>query len=163
MVAGFAAAVSLSPRLLKLRPDSLWVQRIAPLSLLFVLLLVLPAAGTLRHSIVATKRAAVEQAVERFRQWTATVQEVTGRDWHLEEDPQGAAQAVGALAQIRPAEPVGDAELWRSAAVLNRGSELSTGAKALATAAARRVLLAPAAAIDPAGAGHRAARRHQHP
>jgi hypothetical protein len=134
VVAGFAAALTLAPRLLKLHPDSRWVQRIAPLSLLAVLLLALPAAGMVRHSIAESEQAEVEAAIGQFRQWTAEVKEVTGHQWHVEEEREAAAQAVRKLAAIRAADRVEDADLWRAAEVLDRGGELTGEAQALAAA-----------------------------
>lgn len=49
-VAGFSAAVALAPRLARLRPDSPMVQRIAPLSLL-ILLIVVPSSCALRRAL----------------------------------------------------------------------------------------------------------------
>jgi hypothetical protein len=138
--AGLAAVATLAPRLLKLHPDSRWVQRIAPLALLSVLLLALPAAGLVRRSLAEKKQAKLRQAIEQLRQWTSDVEEVTGRKWRLEEDREGSAQAVKKLARIQVAPLIGQIDLWRSAATLDKGGELTAQAQGLVEAVVNGIL-----------------------
>lgn len=135
-VAGLAAAVTLVPRLVKLRPDSSWVQLIAPLSFLGVLLVVLPAVAWTGQRTVNAKRACVEEAIAQLRRWTTEVQEVSRLGWaRLEADPDAVGKVVDRLELVQPQGLLANARLWHEAAILGRDGELAAAAAGLADAA----------------------------
>lgn len=135
-VAGLASVVTLVPRLVKLRPDSAWVQLIAPLSLLGVLLVVLPAVAWTGQRTVSAKRAGVEEAIDRLRLWTTEVREVSRLGWaRLEADPEAAGKVVDRLELVRPQGLIANARLWQEAAILGREGDLAAAAAGLADAA----------------------------
>jgi hypothetical protein len=74
-VAGFTAAIALTPRLVKLRPDSAMVQRIAPLSLL-ILLIAVPSSCAVRRALTRD----VEGNVERGAVHVRPMPDSRGRD-----------------------------------------------------------------------------------
>lgn len=135
-VAGLASAVTLVPRLVKLRPDSAWVQLIAPLSLFGVLLVVLPAVAWTGQRTVSAKRAGVEEAIDLLRLWTTEVQEVSRLGWaRLEADPEAAGKVVDRLELVQPLRLLANARLWQEAAILGRDGDLAAAAAGLADAA----------------------------
>ena len=69
-VAGFAATLTLSPRLLRLHPDTDWVQRIAPFSLVWVLLLILPSLYFMGGDVIEVWRHGLEGAIDELRTQT---------------------------------------------------------------------------------------------
>jgi len=131
-VAGLAAAATLAPRLVKLRPDNPMVQWVAPISLLMILLVILPTSCVVRRTITSKTEQRVEQRIQQFRLWTLEVKEATGFDWErMEQNPDAAAKAVARLKQLHFQEQVDDAEVWRSAAVLGKDRELATAMRGL--------------------------------
>jgi len=67
----FAAVLALWPRLLRLPPDSPWVQRVAPASLVLVLLAVLPTLYFMGGDVIAVWRHGLDGAVSALRGQTA--------------------------------------------------------------------------------------------
>lgn len=125
-VAALAAAATLAPRLVKLRPDSAMVQWVGPLSVAMILLLILPTSCVVRRTITTSTEERVERCIRQLRLWTVEVREATGFDWRrMEESPGAAANAVAKLARLKFADGVDDPELWRSAFVLGRDDELA--------------------------------------
>jgi hypothetical protein len=126
-VAGLAAAATLVPRLVTLRPDSAMVQWIAPFSVALILVLILPASCAARRAITNQTEDRVEQRIRQFRVWRQQVREVTTFDWrHMEESSTAASNAVAALKPLSFENRVDDEEIWRAAVVLNRDEELAT-------------------------------------
>lgn len=135
-MAGLAAAVTLLPRLFKVRPDSVWVQRGAPLSLLLVLGVVLPGVGWTGQGIVSRKKADVEGAIDQLRLWTTEVQEVSRYDWNrLEAETAAASETVDRLDPVQPKDLLRNSQLWQEAAILGMDDKLSDAASDLADAA----------------------------
>jgi hypothetical protein len=132
-VAGFAAVLTLLPRLYKLRPDSGLVPQIAPLAFLGVLLPVLLAVGWTGRSIAASKKVRVDHAIEQVRKWTSEVRSMADRDWSG-ASWDDSAKAVEGLAEVRPAEQL-DLSLWREATTFERDRELAAEAGKLREAA----------------------------
>jgi len=124
--AGFAAALTLTPRLVKLRPDVALVQRIAPLSLFGVLFVVLPTVWGIGNHITEGKRDQVELLIQQLQLWTSEVREVTGYDWkRMEADREGALHNVERLKRLSFAGRINDLELWREAVILGKDTELA--------------------------------------
>ena len=131
-VAAMAAALTLAPRLLRLRPDSLLVQKIAPLSLAGTLLIVMPAAWAAGHEITVSNQERVDQLVRQLREWTSAVREISHYDWpHLESDREGGAGRVQRLAGFKLRGGIDDQAVWQQAVVLRRDRELAETAQAL--------------------------------
>jgi hypothetical protein len=131
-VAGFAAAATLVPRLAKLRPDSLMVQWVAPLSVLMILLLILPTSCVVRRTITRKTEQRVDQRIQEFRLWTMQVHEATVFDWRqMEESPEAAANAIAKLKKLTFKGEVDDVEVWRAAAVLGKDAELEVAMRGL--------------------------------
>jgi len=61
--AGFAATLALSPRLLRLHPDTPWVQRVAPCSLLLVSLVTLPTLYVIGGDVVEVWKRGLDDAI----------------------------------------------------------------------------------------------------
>jgi hypothetical protein len=131
-LAGLAAAATLLPRLLKLRPDSPMVQWVAPLSALMILLLILPTSCGLRRTIEKRTEQRVEQRIQMFRLWTTQVKEATEFDWRrMEESPEAAANAVATLKRLTFQSAVDDVDLWRAATSLGKDVELEAAMSGL--------------------------------
>ena len=131
-VAGLAAALTLAPRLVPLRPDSAMLQRVTPLSVLGVLLLILPLSCAAGNGIVGKRRHDVERKIDQLQLWTAEVQQVAGYDWSgMEDDPEGARKMVDRLERLSFAGEVGDPALWESAVTLGLDEELAARAREL--------------------------------
>jgi hypothetical protein len=130
--AGLAAALTLAPRLLKFRPHSAMLQRIAPLTLALVLVLILPSACEVRDAVAHQTEHRVDRHIRQFRLWTTEVQQITGFDWRrMEDSPEAAAKVADRLKALRFAGELADAELWRSAATLGKEEELAVAARGL--------------------------------
>jgi len=122
-VAALSAAVALAPRLIKLRPNNAMVQRIAPLTLL-VLLVIVPSSCGVRRMIARKTEERVDRRIQQIRLWTMQVQEATSFDWSkMEDSPAAAAKAVESLKHLH-FDGIDDAELWRSAALLGKDAVL---------------------------------------
>lgn len=134
-VAGLSASAALTPRLGKLRPDSPWVQRVAPLSLAIVLIM-LPSSCAVRQVIAKKTEDRVDERIRQVRLWTSQVREVTGYQWtRLEEGPDEAAKQIDTLKGLKfDSQAVDDAELWRSAAILGKDTELAAAMQELTEA-----------------------------
>jgi hypothetical protein len=131
-VAAMASAFTLAPRLLRLRPDSLLVQKIAPLSLAGTLLIVMPATWAAGHEITVTNQKRVDDLVRHLREWTSAVREISHYDWpHLESDREGGAARVQRLASFDFRGEIDDQAVWQQAVVLRRDRELAESAQAL--------------------------------
>ncbi|HEX8255144.1 MAG TPA: hypothetical protein VF846_18525 [Thermoanaerobaculia bacterium] len=131
-VAGLAAAATLAPRLVKLRPDSRLVQWVGPLSVGMILLLILPASCVARRTITQKTEDRVEQRIRQLQSWKVEVREATSFDWRrMEESPDAAASAVAKLKRLQFADGIDDPELWRSAAFLHSDDELAAAMKEL--------------------------------
>jgi len=126
IMAGVAAVLVLLFRLIKLRPDNGLVSRIAPLTLVVVLPLVLLAAGWMRHAMVASKTLRVDQMIDQLSRWDADVNRVTSRDWSA-ADWDNASRAVDQLNQIQLDGHL-DLSLWREASALGKDGDLATAA-----------------------------------
>jgi hypothetical protein len=134
VVAAFAAALALAPRLVKLRPDNPMLQRIAPLTLVLVLLLILLTAWKVRDAVADQTAERVEQHIAQLRLWTTEIEEITGFDWkRMEDSPEAAAKMADRLKDLHFAGELEDAELWRSAANIGNGkdAELAQAAQGL--------------------------------
>ncbi len=134
VVAGFAAALALLPRLFLLHPDSRVVQNASLLSM-SVLALILPAAWVFGQSIVEREKQRVEDWTFQLNAWTIAVREATSREWQLEEDPEGSSGAVRTIAEIDLAGDFAEPTFWHEAVVLGRDQELAGRAKELMDAA----------------------------
>ena len=131
-VAALAAAATLAPRLAKLRPDSAWVQHVAPLSLLMILLVILPSSCAVRHIIAKETERRVDHQIQQFRLWTTEVSEITSFDWkRFEDSPDAAATEIEKLAKLSFKSAGNDAEIWRSAAILGKDGDLASAMQAL--------------------------------
>lgn len=131
-VAGLAAAITLAPRLIKLRPDSAMVQYIAPLSLLMILLIILPSSCAVRRIIAKGTENRVEGRIRQLRLWTTELNEITNFDWRrIEDNPDAASLAVERLKRLNFKSDINDAEIWRSAAMLGKDGELSQAMQGL--------------------------------
>lgn len=132
VVAALAAAFTLAPRLVKLRPDSPMLQRIAPLTLLLVLLIVLLTAWKVRDAVADQTAERVDRHIAQLRLWTTEIGQVTGFDWkRMEDSPGAAAKMADRLKDLHFAGELEDAELWRSAASLGKDDELAQAAQGL--------------------------------
>lgn len=133
-VAGLSAAIALAPRLLKVRPDSPMVQRIAPISLL-ILLVTVPSSCAVRKAIAGKTEERVDRRIQQLRLWTMDVKEVAGFGWvRMEDAPEGAKRGIEKLRALRFVNQESDAELWRSAAILGKDDELATAQQELTEA-----------------------------
>ena len=122
-VAALSAAVALAPRLVKLRPNNAMVQRIAPLTLL-ILLVIVPSSCAVRRAIAGKTEERVDRRIQQVRLWTMQVQQATNFDWSkMEDSPAAAANAVESLKNLH-FDGIDDAELWRSAALLGKEAML---------------------------------------
>lgn len=97
-VASFAATLTLLPRLLRFHPDSAWLQRIAPLSLLLVLLAVLPAMDYLGGDMVQVRKRGLGGVISGLQEQADTLRRCA-------ESRQGCAEktyetAGGKLADV---------------------------------------------------------------
>jgi hypothetical protein len=125
-VAGLAAAITLAPRLIKLRPDSAMVQYIAPLSLLMILLIILPSSCAVRRVIAKGTESRVGGRIRQLRLWTTELNEITSFNWRrIEDNPDAASLAVEKLKKLNFKSDRDEAEIWRSAAMLGKDGELS--------------------------------------
>lgn len=142
-VASLAAAVTLTTRMVRLRPNSALVQSIAALSVLGVLPAVLLGTAWVGERIVTGKRTRVEGLIAQLRGWETEVEAVTGYSWKdMAVHREAAAQTVARLGALSFADRLGDADLWRESVVLGLDDELS--------AAARELLDAVVDGLDPA-------------
>ncbi|HEV7766158.1 MAG TPA: hypothetical protein VGQ76_14230 [Thermoanaerobaculia bacterium] len=133
-VAGLSAAMALTPRLGKLRPDSVWVQRVGPLSLAIVLVMV-PSSCAVRSAIAKNTEDRVERRIQQFRLWTEKVEEVTSFEWsRMEESPEVATKKLGKLAQLSFRGEIDDTALWRSVDTLGKNMELASAMQGLTAA-----------------------------
>lgn len=133
-VAGLAAAATLIPRLVRLRPDSAMVQWIAPVSVLLILLVILPASCAVRQAIVRKTEERVEERIRQFRVWRQQVREVTAFDWrHMEESPSAASGMVSTLKTLSFKGRIDNEDIWRAAAALGRDEELAVVMRELAS------------------------------
>ncbi|MFO1429797.1 MAG: hypothetical protein U1F76_06610 [Candidatus Competibacteraceae bacterium] len=117
-MACFAATLTLTPRLLPLQPDSPWVQRIAPWSLLFVLVVVLPFTYSMGRATVADQAMWLQGRVVDLRRQLKDLQgcSKTGRGCSESKYRDGMRTLV---------EVVNNQPLWDSADTLNRRPELT--------------------------------------
>ncbi|MFL6244772.1 MAG: hypothetical protein ACJ74H_02015 [Thermoanaerobaculia bacterium] len=126
-VAGLAASAALAPRLLKLRPDSPLIQRVAPLSMVVIAVAILPSTCAARRTIVKRTESRIGSQIHQFRRWADEVREITGRDWkRLEDEPEAAAEAVGNLKTLHFQGVTDDVSMWRAATLLGKDTELAT-------------------------------------
>ena len=134
-VACLAGAAVLAARLFKLRPQSALVQLIAPLSLLAVLVVVLPAVWWIGEQIAEGKREGVRQLIAQLQRWSSELREVAAHDWKtMEVDREGAVANVLRLERLSFPGHLDRGELWSEAAVLGLDGELSARAQELVAA-----------------------------
>lgn len=133
-VAGLASAIALAPRLAKLRPDSAMVQRVAPLSLL-ILFIIVPSALAVRNAIARQTADRVDARIRQFRVWTMAVKDVTDFDWpHMEDSADAPAKKIDMLKKLSFDHVTDDPELWHSATILGKDTELAAAMQALTDA-----------------------------
>lgn len=124
-VACLAAVLVLLPRLVRVRPDSSLVQRLAPASLLLVLVIVLPAAYFTGQQVVTSQGERIDRRLSQLQQWKADVREITAYDWSsMAQDPEGAAGRVKRLESLSFEGVMKAPGLWEAAAALDREEEL---------------------------------------
>jgi hypothetical protein len=127
-VGAFGAALTLLPRLGRLRPTSPWLLRLAPVSLGITLLLVLPAASAVGSRVLGAQQDRVAAQIAALHRSAGLVRSVAGEDWqHLSEHATASAQEVERLKALHPGEVARDRDLWRVAAVLDREGQLAEG------------------------------------
>jgi hypothetical protein len=121
MVAGFAAVLTLTPRLYKLRPDSGMIPRVAPLAVFGVLVPVLFIVYRTSEATKASNEARVDRVIGQLREWTSEIEAVAKRDWSGSTWADS-ARTVDQLAEIQPAAQL-DLSLWREAHTLEEKDE----------------------------------------
>lgn len=132
VLATAAAVLTLTPRLVRVAPDSRLVQSIATLSLVGVLVLVLPSAFVIGRGAVERQRHRVETHLRALCDGTAEVRQATGYDWsRMAENPPAAAAVVEPLSQMQLDQVTADPTLWRIAATLGLAEELAATAEEL--------------------------------
>lgn len=130
-----AGTLALLPRLLKVRPQSPMTQRVAPLSLVFTLSLVLPSAFYMGQSAISTWEQRIDGLVSRLGKWTDDVREVAAFDWkHFADQPEAARATVDKLTSVDPAPYLRDPYLWKAATTLERTEGLDKTLRDLAEA-----------------------------
>jgi hypothetical protein len=135
VVAGLAAALTLSPRLLRLHPDHPMLRYVAPLSLVATLLLVPPAAFGVGRLAVAGAQRRLDDRIGEIKQAAALVRQVSSYSWNrLAEDPAAGSRQVEKLHGLRFAGTLDEANLWRAAAILEREDDLADAVKELLSA-----------------------------
>ncbi len=134
-IAALAAAVTLIPRVLRVRVDSGWVQRVAPLTMLVILALILPSSCYLGYAVINQHTREIDQHILQLQRWTDEVRDATNFDWsHLQDSPDAAAANVGRLTGLRFPGLLADKTLWRAAVVLDHQDELAAASSELLTA-----------------------------
>jgi len=113
-LACLAAALALWPRLLRLHPDSRLVQAVAPLSLLLVLSLILPAVYYMGGDVIAVWKHGLGSAASAMRDSISVLRQC-GQDGM---DCGGGEFKSG----VNELERVASSPLWREAAVKLRGN-----------------------------------------
>lgn len=127
MVAGFAAVLTLTPRLYKLRPDSGMIPRVAPLAFIGVLVPVLIIVYSTGRATAESKKVRVDSVITQLKEWTSEIEAVAKRDWSG-STLADSARAVDQLAEIQPAAQL-DPSLWREAKIIEgRDEEVATEA-----------------------------------
>lgn len=117
-VACLAATLTLTPRLLPLHPDSPWVQRIAPWSLLFVLLVVLPFTYSMGRATVADQAKWLQGRVVDLRR---QIKDLRG----CSETARGCSESKYRDGLRTLVEVVNNQPLWDSADTLNQRPDIS--------------------------------------
>jgi hypothetical protein len=127
-VGALGAALTLLPRLGRLRPTSRWLLSLAPVSLVITLLLAVPAANAVESRVLAGQRDRVAARIGELHQWAEVVRTVAGHDWpRLADHVTASAQEVEKLQALRPGDVAHDRDLWRVAAVLGQEAKLAQG------------------------------------
>ena len=138
-IASLAGVLALTPRLIHIHPDSRWTGRVAPLSLLATLCLILPLAQLGRAGPDA---AAVDSAIAGLDEAEFAFRTTTDFDWsRLDRQLPEAEQLLARLRALPPHPLPTDPALWASAAAAGRAHAL--------TAAAQRLMRTVAAGLNP--------------
>ena len=125
VVASIASVLTLLPRLIPVHPDSSLVQRVAPLSLLFVLLLIMPTTCHLSNNIVETQQSRISQRILDLGNLTTRLNDMGRYPWaQMMEHPDAAAKNVEWLKAQDFSRFNSDLHLWQAAKVLGRETEL---------------------------------------
>jgi hypothetical protein len=142
-MATFMSSLTLLPRLLKLQPDRRLVQHIAPLGLVIVLFIALPAAFVFGRNAVEERKQSIANTIAEFSREAEEVRTVSSFD--LATGPERRQETVDEMERFRalPLEQwVPDRYLWQGAAILREDERLAASYRAL--------LDAVVAGIDPA-------------
>ncbi|WP_295458814.1 hypothetical protein, partial [uncultured Thiodictyon sp.] len=138
-IATLAGVLALAPRLARIHPDSDWTTRVAPLSLLFTLCLILPLALAQRQG---TGAATVDAAIDALSEAQQVFSQAGDFQWsRLPQRLPEAGQVVARLRALPPDPLPADPALWASAAALGRAPQL--------TAAAQRLMRTIADGLNP--------------
>ncbi len=121
-VACLAATLTLTPRLWRLHPDSPWVQRVAPISLLFVLLVILPVTYSMGRATVENQKIWLQERVENLRRQTRELQKcsATARGCSESRYRTGLQALVDDVVRSQP--------LWDTAKSLNQEVDIDRAA-----------------------------------
>ncbi|HKI06095.1 MAG TPA: hypothetical protein VKK31_29215 [Thermoanaerobaculia bacterium] len=142
-MATLMSSVTLLPRLLKLQPDRRLVQHVAPLGLVIVLFIALPAAFAFGRKAVDERKQRVADTIAELSREAEEVRAVSSFNWTKDSDRR--PEAIGQMERFQalPLEPwVPDRYLWQGAAILGEEERLGASYRAL--------LDAVVAGIDPA-------------
>jgi hypothetical protein len=137
-LSSLAASLTLAARQLRIRPDSPWLERIAPATVLLVLGFLLPATYLLASAAVDLQRRRLAMRIERLEAFTHEVQEAAAHDWtKIASEPKPAARMVERLREMSPRALLPDGEAWRAAAALGLDSDLARAVGELSGAVVR--------------------------
>ncbi len=133
IVAQLAAVLALSPRLVRLRPESPWIQRIAILSLAGVLFLILPTAILLGNRLEDLQRTRVAAKIDELNHLTDELRRSTRDfDWNrFQNDPRKASANIEGLAAMHFREVGPSDEIMHIAGVFGLEEELNSAANSL--------------------------------
>jgi len=121
-----AAVITLLPRLLKLRPDSPWLQRIAPLHMLVVVGAIVLFSTYFQHQVVDGPIRQVNDHLDRITQTTATLEAIAQFDWHhVTTTTDTAIAAIARLEAVDSSQLIDAPEVWRQARRLGHEQQLT--------------------------------------
>lgn len=129
-----ASAVSLLPRLARIRPDSPWVRRVAFVSLAWACFFVLPLTYFFGHRSVQEEEERVEASIRHLHRLTRIVRKTIRHDWTARwEDPDTAETVVEELELLTIPSAFEDPDFWRLAAALGKTDELKKAVREVMT------------------------------
>ena len=147
--ASLFAGIALLPRLVRVYPDSRWVQNAAFLSLAVGLGLGVTLALYMSYVVTGQERERVTHAGENVRSLARQLRAAVSRDWQSPEAlPQSISIDLDKLSQLHLSSLLPDPYVWQAAKILGQSGNLKAGCDELISSVLAAVTKTPPAHIQ---------------